>query len=240
MTFDGSQVNFLIAFLGGVITFFASCFLPLVPSYLAYLTGVSRAGPRKRDVLVNSIIFSLGFITIFVLLGASASYFGVLVAQNRRLIQIVGGSFLVVMGLTMLGFAKTTILGREFKFYTKLTRWKKLNSYIIGSTFGFAWTPCIGPVLAVILYWASQAETIVSGTMLLLVYGLGLGFPFVLFGLFFDYLSHRISVLTKFGHNLQIAAGLLIVVTGVLLALGKLQYFSILLLDFFDLRVLAV
>ena len=154
--------------MGGVITFFASCLLPLVPIYLAYLTGITLQEIDKRSrnqVLINAAAFVLGFMIVFAVLGMTATIIGNVLAVNRQLIQKIGGVGILVMGLFMLGHVKSDLLLKEARININLgSRWKLLNSFFVGLTFGFAWTPCIGPVLATILIWASQTATFWRGT----------------------------------------------------------------------------
>lgn len=243
MNFDGTNVNFLIAFLAGLITFFASCLLPLVPTYLSYLSGIAFSKEIKRkEIFLNSFFFTIGFILVFVLLGATANATGTFFVQYRNIIQRIGGMFLVIMALFILEVIKPAFLFHEKKIHLphRFEKYRKINSLLTGFTFGFAWSPCIGPVLGVILFWASQAKTLLAGTSLLFVYGIGLGIPFLIIGLFFEKLAPKISHAGKFGHRINILAGILILVTGLLLVFGKLDYISIKLLQFFDLRTLSV
>ena len=247
---DGSQMNLLIAFVGGLITFFASCLLPLVPTYLAYLTGISSDAASdisqknlvKRGVFVNGLVFTLGFIFVFVLLGASANTVGRALAEYTPIIQKLGGLFFILMGLFMLGLMRFSFLYKERKIELpkKLSKWQKLNSLLVGMTFGFAWTPCIGPVLAVILYWSSQASTISQGIGLLLVYGIGLGLPFLVVALLFESLSTKLSRFSKFGAVLQKLAAIFIIIMGILLILNRVELISIRLLQLFNLNTLSV
>lgn len=247
---DGSQVNLLVAFVGGVITFFASCLLPLVPTYLAYLAGIATSSDDteaekklyKRSVFLNGLIFTIGFILIFVLLGATANTVGRVFASYKPVMQKVGGLFFIVMGLFMLEIIRPVFLYKERKLELpkNITKWKKLNSLLVGMTFGFAWTPCIGPVLAVILFWASQAQSLAQGVGLLFVYGLGLGLPFVIVALMFESIAPKLSKTTKFGHILQKVAAIVILIMGILLFLGKVELISVRLLQLFSLNTLSV
>lgn len=230
MLFDGTEVNLLIAFIGGTVTFFASCFIPLVPTYLAYLSGIATdEKAKKKEVLINSIIFALGFITVFIIMGYTASSLGLFLRQNRLLVQKAGGVFMMVLGLFMLGAFKMPALYSEKRLNVNLDKIKnhKLKSFLFGITFGFAWTPCIGPVLGVILFWASQAATAFKGMALLLAYGLGMGVPFVFIGFFFDKFGDKIVKNQKFGERLNKIAAIVIILTGALLFIGKLELISV-------------
>lgn len=248
--FDGSQVNLLIAFIGGIITFFASCLLPLVPTYLAYLSGLvtsrteddSHKKIYRRDIFINGFIFTIGFIFVFVLLGATTNTLGRMLGVYKPIIQKLGGILFIMMGLFMLKIFRPVFLYRERKIILplSLTKFRKLNSFIVGLTFGFAWTPCIGPVLAVILFWSAQAESLVKGMSLLLAYGVGLGVPFLVVALFFESISSKLSATKKLGKYLNILAAVVIILMGVLLIVGKVDLVSIRLLQFLNLNVLAV
>ena len=244
MTFDGSQISIGVAFLGGVITFFASCLLPLVPIYLAYLTGITLQEIDKRSrnqVLINAAAFVLGFMIVFAVLGMTATIIGNVLAVNRQLIQKIGGVGILVMGLFMLGHVKSDLLLKEARININLgSRWKLLNSFFVGLTFGFAWTPCIGPVLATILIWASQTATFWRGTELLIAYGVGIGLPFLIVGMFFEFLSPKLKSLKRLGKVLYRAAAVIMILIGILLIAGKIDYISVRLLEFLNLRTLAV
>ena len=242
LTQDNFILNLFIAFLGGLITFFASCLLPLVPTYLAYLSGITTAtvssntkdtnntdkslnskNDSQKALFINSLLFTLGFILIFTLLGVSAASLGKFFALNRSLFQQIGGLILIILGLFILNIIKPTFLQKEHKIKLATTKFQKINSFLFGATFGFAWTPCIGPILAVILLWASQANTVFQGATLLFLYGIGLGLPFILIGLFFEYLVPKLKKASKFGYYLNKFAGLIVVITGTLLLLGVFE-----------------
>lgn len=238
MTFDGSNVNLFIAFIGGMITFFASCLLPLVPTYIAYLTGLTlKAEVSKKEIIINSALFTFGFIVVFMIFGLTANKLGNTFAQNRVLLQKIGGVFFIIIGMFMLNVIKPAFLYRERKIDLRsyFTKWQKINSFIIGLTFGFAWTPCIGPVLSVILFWASQAQTALKGTLLLLFYGLGLGIPFMVIGAFFDQLVPKLKKAKRISLILSKLSGIIILVVGALLLIGRMHYISIIILKLFSL-----
>jgi cytochrome c-type biogenesis protein len=250
MIFDGTNINLIIAFTAGIITFFASCLLPLVPTYLAFLSGVATntasddASKKiyKRNIFTNGFFFTLGFILIFTLLGATANSLGSLFATNRELIQKIGGIFFIIMGLFMLDLIKPMALLKERKIELPkhLTKWNKLNALILGSTFGFAWTPCVGPVLGVILFWASQAASFWKGVGLLTAYGVGLGVPFLVVALLFESLAPKLKNTHKFGKALQLISGGVIILMGILLILNKVEYIALVLINIAGLRAFSV
>jgi len=244
--FDGSQVNILIALIGGFVTFFASCLLPLVPTYLAYLAGLTSSYDNtksaKKEIVINGLLFTLGFIFVFVLLGATANTLGRGLVAYRYTIQRLGGVLLIVLGAFILEIIKPSFLYRELKIQLpkNLTRVKEFNSFLVGTTFGFAWTPCIGPVLAVILFWASQAATLWKGVSLLIAYGIGLGLPFLVIALGFEKLAPKLRKATKAGKTIQYISGGLVVLAGILLIFGKLDVLSIYLVRLFGLDEFSI
>ncbi len=249
MNLDGSSVNLVVAFVGGIVTFFASCLLPLVPTYIAFLSGMTLSKPehilehriRRYEIFLNSLIFVIGFVSVFILLGLFASSLGQMLALYRSFVQQFGGVFLIATGLFMLGILNADFLYRERKvhFQHHMTKWRKLNSLLFGLTFGFAWTPCIGPVLAVILFWASQQTTYWQGVSLLMAYGFGLGLPFLVIGFLFETFSSRIRKLTIFGKYLNFVSAGFLILTGILLILGKLEVVTIGLMKIFNLSTVA-
>lgn len=248
--FDGSQVNLLIAFIGGIFTFFASCLLPLVPTYLAYLAGIATSKHEeetdksifKRRVFVNGVIFTFGFIFIFVLLGATTQTLGILLSQYKPLIRKVAGIAFIIMGLFMLDIIKIQQLYQERKFQLPkfLEKYREIHSFFVGMAFGFAWTPCIGPVLAVILFWSAQAATVWQGMSLLLAYGIGLGVPFIVTAFFFETISTKLVKTRKLGRILHHIAAIVIILMGILLFLNQVEVVSIKLLQFFNLNTLVI
>jgi cytochrome c-type biogenesis protein len=188
-------------------------------------------------------MFVVGFLTIFVLLGVAASGLGRALALYKPLMQKVGGLMLIGMGLFMLRVIKPSWMFRELKIRLpshQIVRWRKLSSWLVGTTFGLAWTPCVGPVLAVILFWASQTQTFWQGTWLLLAYGLGLGAPFLAVGALFEALTPRLIALNRLGNWMQKGSAVIILITGILLLTSKLEWLSIRLLKLFNLNTLAV
>lgn len=244
MFLDGNNINIFISFLAGTITFFASCLLPLVPIYLAYLSGVSLTTTKKSEknkILRTSIAFVVGFISVFILLGATFSTLNRALSSYKFWIEKAGGTLFILLGLYLTGIFQLNFLSKDFHF--KLNKWFKkkttLHAFLTGITFGFGWTPCVGPVLGVILYWSSQQATFLQGFVMLLFYGLGLGLPFVLTGLLFEKASPFLKKTQKLGNTLQKIAGVIIILAGILLLTGKLQDFTLYLIDLFGLRTLS-
>jgi cytochrome c-type biogenesis protein len=232
-----SGIGLLTSFGAGVISFLSPCVLPLVPGYVSYVAGdaltVSGEPVRPLAALRLSFCFVLGFSTVFVILGASASSIGQLLLSYRQEENLVGGAIVLVFGVFMMGLAKLPWLQREFRLHPKLGGGRALAAYVIGIAFAFGWTPCIGPVLAVILTTSAVAATVPQGIVLLSFYSLGLGFPFLIAAVFTDSLMLWLRDLGRLGRTLQIGAGTIVAGMGIAMLTGELTSFSYWLLDTF-------
>lgn len=239
MILDGNNINLGIAFLAGLASFFAPCVVPLLPAYVGYFTGVGVSDEavkeNRKRILKYSLFFAFGFLLIFILLGLSATSIGHVFAQHKFAISRVGGVVLILLGLFMLGVFKNPAFYRERKFniHNKLSQHQSVNSFVLGVTFGFAWTPCIGPVLAVILFWASQSETMLQGLVMMIAFGLGIAVPFLIISLFIDRLMPWLRKTQKIQTVVHKIAGWLIIIFGFLLVtnllapvLGSLVHFG--------------
>ena len=223
--FDGSTVNLGIAFLAGMLTFVAPCVLPVLPAYIGYISGISLQQREqehkvlKSKVFFNSLFFVLGFLVVFVVLGIAAQSAGAFLYKYGRAIQLVGGLLFILLGAHLAGVFQLSMFNKHAQFHISnhLTRFQYLHAFLVGLVFGFGWTPCIGPVLAVILFWASQTATFWKGFWLLLSFGLGLGVPFLILSLFTEVIMKQLRKLQKSFRGLQIFAGLLIMFVGILL-----------------------
>ncbi len=183
-----ADISIWTAILAGALSFLSPCVLPLVPPYLCYMAGVSvdqfksgeavSARSTRRAVLPAALLFTLGFATVFVSLGAGASSIGLLLRQHMDLLSRVGGVIIIIMGLHFLGVFKIGLLAREARFQSGGKPATLSGAYIMGLAFAFGWTPCIGPVLGTILGVAAARDTVSDGAMLLAVYSLGLAIPF--------------------------------------------------------------
>ncbi len=177
------------AFLAGLASFFSPCVLPIVPAYLCFLTGVSieeltvtgaRAPGARRRIVLTAMVFALGFATVFVVLGATASTIGQAVSRHFEMLRWVAGAVILVMGLHFLGLIRIPLLFRQARVEVERRPATLAGAYIVGLAFGFGWTPCVGPVLATILFIAGTEDSAVEGAALLGTYALGMGLPFVL------------------------------------------------------------
>lgn len=239
MNFDGSNVNILVALVSGMFTFVASCLFPLVPTYLSYLSGVDNyKNLDNKKVFKNALAFVIGFIFIFVLMGITINSLSITITRNTEVIRTVSGVFLIFMAILISGLINLPFLSRNWTItFPKLNpKWQLINSFLVGVAFGFGWTPCIGPVLAVVLYTASKQDTFWQGTILLISYGVGLGIPFLLIALGFTKL---LSMLSKYEKYIRLISATLIAITGILLIQGDLTAISIWILENLNLNHLT-
>ncbi|MDP2619025.1 MAG: cytochrome c biogenesis protein CcdA [Hyphomicrobiales bacterium] len=237
-----ADVTLPAVFLGGLISFVSPCVLPLVPPYLTYLAGTSLdqlTGEREMPrglylrVVAASIAFVLGFTTIFVLLGASASAIGRLLVGNLDMLAKIAGIVIIAMGLHFIGLIRLPLLNREARYQGEIPAGGIVGAYVMGTAFAFGWTPCIGPVLAVVLAVAASRETVLQGMGLLAVYSLGLGVPFILAALG---AKPFMSFMARFRRHLgtvEKVMGGLLVLAGVMFITGSVSQFSYWLLETF-------
>ncbi|MDE3075117.1 MAG: cytochrome c biogenesis protein CcdA [Chloroflexota bacterium] len=221
-----------IAFAAGVLSFFSPCCIPLVPGYLAYVSGVSQGGPNalaesRARVVGSALLFVLGFTFVFVLLGTAAALFGSLLGVLQGPLYRVTGAAMIALGLFMTGLLKVPMLHRELRFHSQPSRIGDHNAVLLGMAFAVGWTPCIGPVLASILLYVSATATVGAGTSLLLVYSLGLGVPFVLAALGVSGSSGWMW-LKRHSQALNAVSGATLVAMGALFLTGRFFYLSIL------------
>lgn len=234
-----SSIGMAATFAAGVISFLSPCVLPLVPGYVSYIAGHSIAGrsagtiSQRFQAVGLSLCFVLGFSTIFVLLGASATALGQVLLSYRHELNLVGGSIVIAFGLLTLGLLHPALLQRDIRFHLLLPGGRPLAAYVLGLAFGFGWTPCIGPILGAILTVSATSATVASGVALLSMYSLGLGLPFVLAAAFTDSFVARLSSTGRLGRGLQAVAGLVMVVMGAAMITGYLSTFSFWLLEMF-------
>jgi cytochrome c-type biogenesis protein len=234
-----TDVTIPAAFLAGLISFLSPCVLPLVPPYLVYLTGATIehvANPEerasKRAVMLSAFVFVLGFATVFVALGASASLIGGLVRAWSAQLSIVAGIAIIVMGLHFLGLTRIGFLMREGRLPIPkpVGLW---GAYVMGLAFAFGWTPCIGPILAAILSVAASSATVMKGAGLLAIYSAGLGIPFLLAAFAIDRFSSAFARIKRHLATVERVMGALLVLTGIGFLTGAVSYVSIWLLDTF-------
>lgn len=235
---DLSLIGVGSAFAAGAISFLSPCVLPLVPGYVSFVAGKSAAGPEitgpteSRLATVGlGICFVLGFSSVFVGLGATATALGQVLLKYRYELNVVGGAIVTLFGLFTLGVVKLAWLQRDLRFHGLGEGGRPVAAYALGLAFGFGWTPCIGPILGAILTVAAAQASVAEGVVLLGVYSLGLGVPFVLAALFTDGLVKRIKTVSRMGRLLQLAAGATMILMGIAMITGHLSALSYWLLE---------
>ena len=239
--FEASALGLATAFGAGLVSFLSPCVLPIVPAYVSYVAGQATDGAQSRldargrvGAAILSACFVLGFGSVFVALGASATALGSLLLQYRYQANIIAGVLVAVFGLLMLGFAgPIQWLQRDFRFHPRLAGGHPAAAYALGLAFGFGWTPCIGPVLGAILTVSAVQSSVSGGIALLAVYAAGLGVPFLLSAIFMRELVDRLKLLRRAGVALQAGAGVIMVAMGAAMATGQLTAFSTWLLRVF-------
>jgi cytochrome c-type biogenesis protein len=222
---DASTVGLLGAFGGGILSFLSPCVAPLVPGYLAMISGSVDGSKRdggRWSTLATSAVFVAGFSLVFVALGASASAFGnLLFAEYRREMAQIAGTIMIGMGLVLLWGFRIPFLMTERKLHFTPRRFTHPETLLIGMAFGFGWTPCFGPILASILALSSTVEGVREGTVLLAAYSLGLGLPFLLAGLGLGFFQRSMRFLTRHMGAVVATSGTVMIAVGLLFATGQ-------------------
>ena len=218
------MIELLIAFGAGLISFLSPCVLPLIPGYVSFISGQSLQEilkSKKIDIL-PLILFCFGFSTVFIILGASASFLGQTLLQNSETLRVIAGIVIIIFSLQLIGLINISYLNFEKRIEAKKSQ-NILFPYVIGLAFGFGWTPCIGPILGSILALASIEETLSKAIILLTFYSIGLAIPFVLSG----YLIQRFLAFSKnFKKNINLISkigGIILLFTGILILTNQLQ-----------------
>jgi len=235
-----SNISVLAAFAAGMISFLSPCVLPLVPGYISYVAGRSVADESpsgavavRIPAVALSAFFVLGFTTVFVILGASATALGQLVLSYRYELNIVGGGIVIAFGLFLVGAVRPFWLQRDLRFDIGLPGGRPVAAYVLGLAFAFGWTPCIGPILGAILTVSAGTATVTEGVALLAIYSLGLGVPFLIAALFTHGFAAWLSSMRHAGRILQIIAGAVMILMGVAMIIGRLSEFAYWLLETF-------
>jgi cytochrome c-type biogenesis protein len=223
------------AFLAGLLSFFSPCVLPLTPVYLAQLAGASvwraeRSGADgdrlRRATLPHAVAFVGGFALVFIALGATASALGAFLAGHAELLRQVAGVALIVFGLYVAGILRIPALDRERRFSLRFGQASYPASFLVGMAFGLGWTPCVGPILAGVLLIAAQAATLQYGVLLLAVYSLGLGVPFLALGVSFAAVAPRLKRLSPYLPLIERGTGVLLIALGVVIFFNWLLYLN--------------
>ncbi|MEA3346636.1 MAG: cytochrome c biogenesis protein CcdA [Candidatus Auribacterota bacterium] len=217
-------LQILTAFGAGLLSFFSPCILPLLPAYICFITGLSveelsvhkeKGFGKAMTVLPESLLFILGFSTVFVILGASATFLGSFLFAKQKIIKVIGGLIVIFFGLHISGLFNIKFLQYEKKLHLSTKPVNKFGSFLIGMVFGFGWTPCVGPILGSILMLAATKNSLVKGVLLLSFYSLGLGLPFFLLSIGVKYMLGLFSKIKKYFKLISVISGILLIVIGI-------------------------
>ena len=227
---DGGTISLGLAFVAGLVSFLSPCVLPLVPSYLTFVTGMTldeltEDGGRaaRTRTMTHATLFVVGFMIVFVSLGAAATALGSAIGKSLLIAQQVGGVLIVLFGLYLLGVVRLPFLMRERRAHLARRPAGMAGSLVAGVAFGAGWTPCVGPVLASILLYAGTAGSMQQGTVLLAAYSLGLGIPFLAAAFALDRFLTRLHGIKRWLRPLELLSGALLVIVGVVLATGQFR-----------------
>lgn len=232
---DPFSITYLGALGAGVLSFASPCVLPLIPAYLCFLGGASldeltaEGGVDKhvqRRVFISAIAFVLGFATVFILLGATATAVSSMVAENINILSKIAGVIIVVFGLHYMGLFKIGFLNFEKRVHIESKPTSLIGAYIIGLAFAFGWTPCVGPILATILMVAASGDDVMYGVSLLAVYAAGIGFPFLLAAFAVKPFMAFLGRFRKHMRTVELSIGGLLVLTGIAIFTGSLAEVS--------------
>lgn len=227
------EVSFWAALIAGLLSFFSPCVLPLVPSYFSFISGVSldeltqtASSLVRRKIIIATLAFVLGFSVIFVVLGASASLLGSTLMTHKGLIRVLGGSLIILLGLYLIGVIRIPLLEFDKRIHLKQKPLHFLGAFFIGMAFGAGWSPCIGPILGSILILASNQDTVMQGVGLLICYSAGLALPFLILSMAIHLMLAFIRRTTKILRYINLVAGILLVITGLMLVTDTLRLLS--------------
>lgn len=235
------EVTYGAALLAGLLSFISPCVLPIVPPYMAYLAGVSFsqldgddvAASTRRRIVWSSVFFILGFTCVFVAFGATASVLGTALARHFDVLSVIAGVLIIVMGIHFTGLVRIPLLYREARLDAGGGGASYAGAFVMGLAFAFGWTPCVGPVLAAILFMAGAQQTVGHGALLLAIYSLGIGIPFFLAAVFASRFLKFVARFRRHLHKVEIVMGGFLIVTGVLFITGQMSAISQWLLDTF-------
>ncbi len=218
------------AFLAGLLSFFSPCVLPLLPAYFSFITGLSleelveaKNTQIRQKIILSTLAFVTGFSCVFILLGASASIMGGFIFQYKEIIRVAGGILIIILGIHLTGLIRIRFLEFEKRIHLDKKPLHFLGTFIIGMAFGAGWSPCIGPLLGSILIIAGSKETVGQGIVLLGIYSAGLAIPFIIISFFINYLLTMMKKASKILKYINIVAGWLLIIIGLLLVTNSLH-----------------
>ena len=225
------SISYIVAFTAGLLSFFSPCVLPLVPAYIANLAGTTIVDDKSRTnylpTLFHSLFFVLGFSLIFVALGASVGLVGNVIHAHSTLLRQIAGGVIIIFGIFMIAAFKLPWLNYEKRISTDVgSKPGYFRSVVIGAVFALGWTPCIGPILGAILMLAGMSQTMWQGALLLVIYSLGLGIPFIIIGLAWGMIMPLWKGINRHLGTISIVSGVLLIIVGILIFIGQLSFLS--------------
>lgn len=227
------NISVLVAFAAGLLAFLSPCVLPLIPSYISYLTGISfreleggaLSGQRKKEItlltIIHALSFIFGFSIIFVLLGTTATFLGTLLLNHQAILRKVSGAMIIFFALFIMGFIKVPFLQKEARLSYRRGGVSALGSMLIGAAFGVAWTPCVGPILGSILIYASSTASMKTGVKLLTAFSFGLGLPFFISALAVNSFLAYTKKIQQYIRWIELATGSVLIIFGIILLSGR-------------------
>jgi cytochrome c-type biogenesis protein len=225
-----TEISYFYVVLAGLLSFLSPCVLPIVPGYLCFLAGTSldkiasgEDASKERNVFYFALSFVFGFSTVFILLGASATLLSGLIYEYLDILRIVGGIIIIIFGIHFMQIIQLPFLNRDTRYQIESYRPGVVGSYVIGLSFAFGWTPCIGPILGSVLSIAASSETVSYGIVLLMLYSAGLGIPFLLAAYAINGFMRFLTKIRNYIRVIEIFTGVLLVIFGILILTNRIQ-----------------
>ncbi len=217
-------MEYILLFLEGIITFISPCILPMLPIYISYFAGGdNEENGNKYGTLKNSLGFVLGFTIVFTLLGSLAGTFGTFIREHYNLLNIIGGSIIVIFGLNYIGLFKISFLERSYKMDVNVNPFKFFSAMVFGMVFAVGWTPCVGTFLGSALMIAANSQNVAKGAIMLFVYSIGLGIPFIISAILIGKLKETMDFIKRNYRIINIVSGVILIVIGVAMMTGYLN-----------------
>ena len=235
-----TEISYFYVVLAGLLSFLSPCVLPIVPGYLCFLAGTSldkiasgEDASKERNVFYFALSFVFGFSTVFILLGASATLLSGLIYEYLDILRIVGGIIIIIFGIHFMQIIQLPFLNRDTRYQIESYRPGVVGSYVIGLSFAFGWTPCIGPILGSVLSIAASSETVTYGIVLLMLYSAGLGIPFLLAAYAINGFMRFLSKIRNYIRAIEIFTGVLLVIFGILILTNRIQELAFFFIKYF-------
>ena len=235
-----AEISYFYVVLAGLLSFLSPCVLPIVPGYLCFLAGTSldkiasgEDASKERNVFYFALSFVFGFSTVFILLGASATLLSGLVYEYLDILRIIGGIIIIIFGIHFMQIIQLPFLNRDTRYQIESYRPGIVGSYVIGLSFAFGWTPCIGPILGSVLSIAASSETVTYGIVLLMLYSAGLGIPFLLAAYAINGFMRFLSKIRNYIRAIEIFTGVLLVIFGILILTNRIQELAFFFIKYF-------